>query len=108
MYWVAAGRSSGRRCRTSGIRAWLVLFLSVSLLGAFCVPRAEFAVVGHLLRVGLRVDADVHNGGPGAGIGSLDRRTDLLFLFDVFAVTAEALGNFVEAHVLAPVHAGLR
>src|ERR1700722_12776806 len=77
------------------------------LLGAFGVPGAEFFVLGHLFGIGLRIDADVYDGGLAARVGPLDRRTDLLFLFDVFAVAAEALGDLVEADVLAPMHAGL-
>src|SRR5438067_5808061 len=78
------------------------------LLGAFCVPGAEFVVLGHLLGIGLWIDAHVDDGGFAARVGSLDRRTDLVLFFDVFAVAAEALSDLVEAHVLAPVHAGLR
>src|ERR1700759_3159500 len=82
----------------------IILFL----LGAFGVPGTEFVVLWHLLGIGLRVDADVHDGGLAARVGPLDRRTDLLLLPDVLAVAAKALGYLVESDVLAPVHARLR
>src|SRR5947209_12588736 len=78
------------------------------LLGAFCVPRAEFGVLGHLLGIGLWIDADVDDGRLAARVAPLDRRADLVLLLDVLAVAAEPLGDLVEADVFAPVHAGLR
>jgi len=50
----------------------------------------------------------VHDRGLAAGVGPLDGRAHLVFLLDILAVASEPLGDLVEPHVLAPVHAGLR
>src|SRR5262249_5786606 len=83
-------------------------FDGVPLLSALGVPSFEFAVLRLFLRVCLRIDADVHDGGLAAGEGSLDGRADLVFLLDILAMAAETLGDLVETHVLAPVHTRLR
>src|SRR3954471_11435244 len=78
------------------------------LLRPLGVPSSEFVVLRHLLGIGLRVDADMDDGGLAAGVAPLDRRADLVFLLDVLTVAAEAFGDLVEPHILAPVHAWLR
>src|SRR6185437_8761577 len=79
-----------------------------ALLSAFGIPGPESVVLGHLLGVDLRIDAHVHYTDFATGVGTSDRRADLLFLLDVLAVATEALGNLVHPDVLTPVHTGLR
>ena len=50
----------------------------------------------------------MHDRGLAAGVGALDGRGHIVVLLDKFAVASEALGDLVEPHVVAPVHAGLR
>src|SRR5580692_9321224 len=70
------------------------------------IPGSERAVVRHFLRIRDRVDRHMQDGRLAAGIRALDGRADVLRPLDILTVATEAFGDFVEPHVLAPVHAG--
>ncbi len=72
------------------------------------VPGGELVEARHLRCVGKRVDRHLHDGGAAARQRPLHGGGDVLGAFREFAMGAEALGDPVEPHRLAPMGLGFR
>jgi hypothetical protein len=71
------------------------------------IPGSEFLKAGHFNRIDMRVDRDLYYCRSAGSQSAFYRRCDVFAPFHEFPVSAIALGDLVEAHLLAPLGLGV-